>query len=391
MKIPSTQELSDQHLMTLEGAIAQTSPLNNKAFLRVLSVVLALGHTGLYKLAIERSMQNLALTATGDDLDLIGGEIGVYRKPAESATVSVSINATDGVTVPITASFIGDVNGQRYSVDGSAVAAAGVALLDVTAEAAGVLGNLQISDTLAIVSPVAGVGTSAAVIGVVNVGAEQETDDDYRIRILFALRSTKGGGNATDYKTWAEGVAGVVRAFPYSGKPAGSVDPSYPGDRTVYVQAVTSIDPDGIPSAGLLDEVRAALNTDPDTGKGRPGLGLVDATLSVEPIRRTAVNVTITNLTTPAGTEADVRSEISAALALYFPLFAPYMDGVDLPQDRADRITTPALSTALQEVFDATGSSAASVAFSVGGVDYSAYQLSAGELSKLGAVIYATV
>lgn len=390
MKLPTTQELADQHLVSLEGAIAQTSPLNNKAFLRVLSVLLALAHTGIYKLAIERSMQNLALTASGDDLVLIGSEVGVFPKAAEYAGLTVTIPATTGVTIPATASFTGDLNGVLYTVNASAVAVAGVATLSLTASVIGVAGNLQVTDTLTIVSPLPGVSAAALVTAIDNVGAEDEGVEDYRTRVLFKLRATMGGGNSTDYKTWGEAVAGVVRIFPYAGKPPGG-GTSYPGDRTVYVQADTSIDPDGVPESGLLAEVRAALNADPDTGKSRPGLGLVDSTLYVEPVVRTPFNVTITNLVTPAGAEADVRAEISAALALYFPLFAPFVDGVDALQDRNDRVTTPALSTALQEVFDATGSSAAGVAFSVAGTPYSAYQLAAGELAKCGTVTYATV
>lgn len=390
MKIPTTQELADQHLVSLEGAIAQTSPLNNKAFLRVLAVLLAMGHTGLYKLAIERSTQNLALTATGDDLALIGSEIGIFPKSAESAILTVTIPATTGVTIPATASFTGDLNGLLYTVNGSAVSVAGAATLSLTASEPGTTGNLQVTDTLSLVSPLPGVGSAALVTSIANVGAEDEKIEDYRARVLFELRATKGGGNPTDYKTWGEEVAGVVRIFPYAGKPVGG-GTSYPGDRTIYVQADTTIDPDGVPAAGLLAEVRAALNTDPTTGKSRPGLGLVDSTLYVQPIVRTAFDVIVTNLVTPAGAEADVRAEISAALALYFPLFSPYVDGVDALQDRNDRVTTPALSTALQEVFDATGSSAAGVAFSVASVGYSAYQLAAGELAKRGLVTYATV
>lgn len=390
MRTPSTQELAEQHLSGLEGAVSQRSPLNNKAFLRVLSVVLALAHRGVYKVGEERSKQNLALTATGTDLDLIGEENGVPRKGAEAAAVTVTIPAADDITVPITATFIAALNGQLYTVNGPAVGVLGSATVSLTCTTLGAVGNLQPGDTLNIVSPLPGVGAIATVDTVDNVGAEEEEDDEYRLRVLFAIRATKGGGNANDYKTWAEGVAGVVRAFPYAGKPAGG-GTSYPGDRTVYVEADTSIDPDGVPTVGLLDEVRAAVNYDPVTGLGRPALGLIDDTLYIEPITRTAFNVTITNLVAPGTTEADVRNKISQALTLYFPLFAPYVDGVDLTQDRNDRVTTPALSTALQEVLDSTGSSAASIAFDVAAVNYTSYQLSAGQLAKLGVITYAVV
>lgn len=389
MKIPSTQELTEQHLAYLEGSIAQTSPLHDKAFLRVLAVLLGMAHTGIYKFAADRVLQNLVLTASGDDLDRLGADPlvggGVIRKLAAVPVLIVSLDAQDGITVPVTASFVGDLNGVRYTMNGSAVAADDEAVFSVTAEEAGVAGNLQPADTLSIVSAVPGASVRARVISADVVGADDEKDDAYRLRILAEMRRTKGGGNPSDYKSWAEAVPGVARAFPYAGKPTGT---DYPGDRTVYIEADTSLDPDGIPVESLLDAVREALNTDPATGLGRPALGLVDTTLYVEPVVRTSFNVEITNLQAPDGTEAAVRANISSALALFFPMFAPYVEGVDLPHDRNDRITTPALSTALQDVLLTAGASAASVTFSVDGDPYNAYQLSAGELCKLGVISY---
>ena len=105
-----------------------------------------------------------------------------------------------------------------------------------------------------------------------------------------------GGGNAADYREWAQEVAGVTRAYPYSGKPVALLLESSPPDRTVYIEADTTIDPDGIAPQALLDEVRATITTDPVTGLARQPLGLTDSTLFVESISRTEFFVGISHL-----------------------------------------------------------------------------------------------
>jgi len=146
--IPTTQESVDTALNKLESALSTRSPLNEKAFLRVLAVIEGMITTSLYKYGAERAKQSLALTATGDDLERIGNEYSTPRKQATTCVVNATIT---GSTVPITSEFIGAVNGVRYFL--SAVSGTS---LELYAEVAGTAGNLQADDILNIVSPVAG-------------------------------------------------------------------------------------------------------------------------------------------------------------------------------------------------------------------------------------------
>lgn len=390
LKILTTQELNDQNLTNLESKLGQDAPLQDLAFLRVLAAMIALADTGLYKFGAERAKQCLAITASGSDLDLIGAEFDTPRTLATTTVLSAEITGIDSTIIPASSSFIGDSNGVRYFLDASATISGGTATLSLTAEEPGVAGNLQVNDTLTIVSPISGASATATVTSLDTTGAERETDESYRPRVLFAERATTGGSNATDNKIWAEEVAGVLRAYPFAGKPPGA-GTSFPGDRTIYVEAETSVDPDGIPPSSLLDSVRAAINTDPDTGLSRSMLGITDDTLYVQAITRSEFDVTITNLVTPAGQEATVKAEISTALDLYFSQVVTFVDGVDLPQDKNDIITDLTISDVIQDVLFANSSSASEVAFEVSSVSYDTYQLSAGELAKTGTIAYATV
>lgn len=211
LNIPTTKEQSDANLANYEARLGQNTPINNKAFLRVLSAIQAAMGTQLYKYAAERALQTLALTATGDALDILGNNFGITRRTAVAANLQISLPAVNGTIIPVTVDFVGDSNGIRYTPDASATASGGAASLAVTAQTLGASGNLSISDTLTIGTPVVGAESVATVTAVNVTGTERETDDVYRERILEAERITTGGANAADYRIWSQEVAGVLR------------------------------------------------------------------------------------------------------------------------------------------------------------------------------------
>lgn len=389
--IPTTAELTAQNKANFESNLAQNVPANDKAFLNILSAMEAALAKGNYNYAAERAKQCLAITATGVDLDVIGRNYGVIRKAAESAQFTATLPATTGTVIPITVDFVGDANGVRYSLDVASTSIAGVATLQLTAQVIGSAGNLEAGDTLTIGQTVPGATSQATITAVTNTGANREIDDDYRIRILDILQAIPGGGNASDYRIWAQEVAGVARAYPFAGLPIG--DPSYPGappNRTVYVEATTDIDPDGIAPSSLLDEVRDTITTDPETGLSRQPLGLTDDTLYVESIIRSSFYVTISDLVVDANQLANVQSQILTSLTQYFRSVRPFVDGVDSPLNRNDTLTDPSVSEVIQDVVSSAGGSVSSVAFdTTPGGSISRYQLAQNELAKLGGITYA--
>jgi hypothetical protein len=386
--IPTTAELYAAHLARLEASIGQTAPSNAKAFLRVLAAAEAGLDIGHYKYAADAALQNLALTATGDGLDRIGNDNSTPRKQAVTAILTATLPATTGTVIPLGTEFTSDDSGVRYKTTAEATAVANIATLSIRSMETGTTGNLDNGSTLSISSQIAGASTVATVTATTTLGVDQETDADYRPRVLFAQRAVTGGSNATDHKIWAEAVTGVRRAFPYSGRPADE-GVSFPGDRTVYIECVTTIDADGIPPVDLLGDVRDAINYDPITGESRVILGLTDDTLFIEPIIRTSIFVEIEDLDVEADKEAACKADISDALELYFRSIAPFVDGVDVVQERCDTITNLTVSEIVQDVLRAYGANAETVVFGlVVGVAIPLYLLNPGELTKLGGVTY---
>lgn len=385
--IPTLQELVSAHLARLESQLGQSAPTNDKAFLRILALSEAAQDIGLYKYAADRAKQNLAITATGEDLDRLGQNESVVRKTSTTAQVTATLPATTGVIIPATIDFIADANGLLYRPIADVTAVANVATLTLQCRESGVAGQLEIGDTLEIASQISGANTTATVTAIVTIGLDAESDADYRPRVLFAQRAITGGANATDHKIWAEAVTGVKRAFPYSGRPEDE-GTSYPGDRQVYVEATTDIDADGLAPSWLLADVRQAINYS-ITGESQAPLGITNATLFLRSISRTTMHTEVRDLVVDSDKEAACKSDITAALTLYYDSVVPFVDGVDLPQERSDTITSMSVGNVVQDVLSAYGATASSVGFGIAvGVFLTQYVLGTGELCKIGTVAY---
>lgn len=392
LTLPSTQVLADRYLAFFENKLNQDSPLNDKAFLRVLSVVLAMNHTELYKYAGERVLQNLALTATGEDLDNIGREYNIIRTPATAAVIEAEISLLNGESLPAGTTYIGDANGMRYFQNTGVIGdVTNLATIEVTAEEPGVAGNLEAGAKLAITSPVAAAGSEAEVQTLATTGADEEDDENYRIRVLDEIRRVGGGSNAADYRRWGQEVAGVRRVYPYSGKPWLDPGTDYPPDRTVYVEAEESVDPEGVPPAGMLDDVRDSITTDPVTGLTRQCLGLTDETLYVEPIRPKELWLQIHKVNVVDDDETAAINAIDDAMENYVKKVRNFIAGLDVDGERRDFITRVSLSDVVQDALTPFNGTAEEVFFGFAEFDYTVsdlYRLDPGETMILGGIEY---
>jgi len=462
LKIPTTQELKDLFLTNYENSLNQSVPLAAKAFLRVCAAIDALLGTALFRFAAERVLQNLALTATDEDLDRIGENYGVYRRPAEATNLTIESDADPGAFLPQSVDWVGDPNNERYKADSSASEAGGLVTLDITARSTGPAGNLEVSDTLTIGTQTPGISNVGTVTVINQLGVEKESNESYRRRILTEIRTVGGGGNSADYRTWTEQTAGVENGFPYSGKPrqyfvsgtdisfasadnsinstgtdftdakfaighavnvsgsgsndgiftinsiaankltiaatvtnesAGAVitceNESLPGDRTVFVEAVSSIDPDGIAPPALLASVRSNINTDPDTGRRRPPLGETDETLFVESIERTTFYTEVRSLNVDPAIQTQVENDIETAIDEYYRSTREFITGLDFEADKNNTITDLTVAAVVQDILEPVGGSAGSVGFGlVVGVFIPTYVLKQGEMAKSGGVTF---
>lgn len=392
MIMPTTAEFTDLNRAGLEARLNQKTPPAAEAFNNAIATLVAMGMTSLAKYAQERARANLVATAIAADLDALGAEADTPRKLATACELTASLPCDDGTVVPLGRIFQGP-QGLQYETLAAAIAPSGAsgsgASLSLVCRDSGTAGNLALGDALALQSPIAGASADATVAAVAALGTEREEDDDYRVRILDAQRSELALGAPSWHRVQAQAVAGVARAYPFSGPPEGSGLTPRPVMRTVYVESTPAINADGIAPQTLLDSVRAALLIDPDSGLALDLLGLPSDGLYVRAMTRIPIYVRVVGLTIGSGTLAAAQADIEAALAVFLRQFRPFVQGVDPDFDKLNELTTTPLSRVVQDVLDAYGGRAQNVLFSTtpGGA-LGTYALKDNELAKLGSVTY---
>jgi hypothetical protein len=363
--VPSAQELVNRNISQIESSLNQKTPPAERSFNTVLSTVTGMADRELYSYAADLARENLALTASEEGLERLGEEYGVYRvQPTVWEGLAV-FAIPDGQTLFLGTAFIGQ-NGLVYKTTASVTApsftpGSGV-LTPLACTEGGQAGNLSVNETLTIQTPI-GAGRIATVTETVKLGTPIEDLEVFRQRVLDFERSEGGGGNSSDLRSWAQAVAGVRRAYPFSGPPEGFDRDPLPGERTVYVECYPDINAEGIPPQELLDLVRAALLADPVTGVSREILGLTGDTLYVKPIKMTGLYFLISGMRITSGNIGNAQEDIRSAISALCETFSAFVQGLDPDFDRRDTVTASIIGREVQNVLDAYGGTAQNVLF----------------------------
>jgi uncharacterized phage protein gp47/JayE len=146
------------------------------------------------------------------DIWLINSDGTTGRKQATLATGIIAATGTSGSSVPAGALLGAGTQQATYQTTAMTVVGSGPTQIPVTALDAGSLGNMEPEDTLAFLSPPPGVDGTTTVV-VMDGGADTETDEELRTRILRRIQQPPMGGDKTDYEAWALAVPGVTRAW----------------------------------------------------------------------------------------------------------------------------------------------------------------------------------
>lgn len=162
------------------------------------------------------------LPDTGDEETVLrwASLFKVTRLSAVAAAGTVQATGTNGSVIPAGRELQNTSTGVRYTVDADATIASGVASVSITAVDRGTGGNVDTGATLSFVSPVTGVLSSVTVQspGIAG-GAELETIEALRVRVLDRLRAPPRGGTSADYVAWAkEAHPSVTRVWPSAGE-----------------------------------------------------------------------------------------------------------------------------------------------------------------------------
>lgn len=245
---PTLQQLIDRTRNDLLARLAADDVLR-RADAEVYARVVAAASHALHGFVAWLAEQVIYDTAESGMLERWANIWGVARKAASKATGTVTFATAVGAVIPV-GTLVKAFDDVDYEVTTEGTAVGATLALPVRAVTAGASGNRSTGQTVSLVSPIAGVQTSAAA-GELSGGADIEDDDAYRARFLARIQQPPHGGAAHDYVAWALEIEGVTRAWCYAGEL---------GLGTVTVRFARDDDASPIPDAGEVAAVQAHID-----------------------------------------------------------------------------------------------------------------------------------
>ena len=397
LQTPTTKQISENIIAQLEASLNQTIPLLPKSFLRVLAKALSGVFILLYKYGGFMFLQIFVQTASAKSTVVNGqtivpltnwGRLIGVGDPVAATNAELLIDITvenQTGSLPSNTQLVSTSNGVTYITIGAVLLDSPTVQATIRAVSdqsggggAGTIGNLNPGDVVSFANPIANVSRNATVDSQVVTGADAESTDAYRARVIDRFQKRPQGGAYADYEQWGEEAAGIINVYPYTGDP-GQVD--------VYSEATveSSGDPDGIPTVAQLQAVLDLINLDSDGLASRRN---ANAFVNSLPITRTSFDVTVTGI---SGVDdlATVQTDVTTALTEYFLSVEPFIVGLSVPP-RQDQITNTRVSAIVEDIVTAAGGTFISAVFFETGstTGLTTYILGEGEKAKVDTVSF---
>ncbi len=387
---PTTLEIQNQIIAQVEASVSPVASFLPRAFTRFFAKVLAAVFMIVYKYAGWMFLQIFVRTASFDETEVLGIKItplvewgrliGVGDPvPAIQSELLLDIIVTNQTGSLLAGTqAVSNKNGITYillfpvTLDAATKQGTFRAASDIEGDiGGGEIGNLDPGDIVSFVNPLANVERDMLVDSVTTSGTDAETEPVYRQRIIIRFQQQPQGGAGVDYVIWGSIETIVKSIFPYTGAD-GFVD--------VYVEVFPSVEPDGIASQNILDDVREAITFDDGSQTRKP----INAFLNMFSISRTAFTVNVIGMDVPD--PATTEDLIKEALETYFLEREPFIDGVT-PLPRRDRIQVNNIRSIVDSFVSAAGGTFTDVTLFLNGTQIDReHSLGFGEKSKVTAV-----
>lgn len=311
---PTLTDLRGQVAQDIAANLPGADALLRFSNLNVLGTVqagLAYLHYGYLDYIAQNSVP---FTATGEFLEGWAALKGVLREAPTSASGAVTFTGTTG-TVPAGWPLVrGD--GVKFTTTETVAISGGNVVVPATANGdpaglTGAFGNTDIGVGMTLAAPISGINSNGLVSTAFVGGADLETDDALRARMLAVYQQPPQGGAIADYLDWALAVPGVTRAW---------VQPSGFGVGTVVVY--TMFDSAESAHAGFPQGSNgvAAAETRGTAATGDL-LAVVNAIFPVQPV--TALVYAVAPVASPkafsiSGVPLALRAQVAPAIADVF-------------------------------------------------------------------------
>jgi uncharacterized phage protein gp47/JayE len=176
------------------------------------------------------------------------------RKLASLASGSMSATGSNGAVIPLGTRLISAALRVGYETTETATMGGTATPVKVRALDPGAQSNLDSGSVITFDPPPAGIEQNGTIITMIG-GADEESDEELRARVLLRIQQPPMGGSETDYLQWTLDVPGVSRAW---------CAPLEQGMGTVVVRFMMDVlraDNNGIPLADDVQAVADYLNS----------------------------------------------------------------------------------------------------------------------------------
>lgn len=386
--IPTLAQLYNSILTDLESTFGENIPTFGKNYLRAQAAVQA-AKLKLYYLAIGNLQKNIFIDTA--DSESLGGTLERFGRvklgrnpfPATAGKYDIEVAGSIGGIIPAGQTFKSNDDslspGKLFILDIAYTLVSATDTINVRALEAGASSRLENGDVLTATSPIALVNKTGTVTNETVTPEDSETLEDYRRKALDAYRLEPQGGAATDYRLWSYDAQGVKQTYPY----ARSGDAN---EINVFVEAnpSDSLDGKGTPSQGILDDVEAVIEFDPDTSKplnerGRRPLGVFE--VHVLPISVLEIDIVIEDYDgiTPA-----INTAITNALRAQINLIRPFVAAADILSNKNDILNINKIISIVLDV--EPGAQFGDIIMNVNGVSENTHTFIAGDIPNLNSV-----
>ncbi len=222
-KRATLSELRDQNRAFMQSELEAVGQLLRFSNLKVLADMDA-GMAHLHYAYLDYiAKQSTPFNATDENLAGWMAMKSVYRKPASAAqSPSAQAKGTVGAILPA-GTVLNRSDGYQYTTDteliitttGYGTASVTAVLPDISDDVTGggASGNAAAGTILTLDSNAPGIENQVTLLVAATGGADIEDEEDFRSRGLLAFQNPPQGGSDADYKSWAQAVSGVTRAW----------------------------------------------------------------------------------------------------------------------------------------------------------------------------------
>ena len=251
---PTLTELINRICTQINTHVEHANAFIKQSVFNVWAKIIAALHLDLYVYLDQMAKNFFITTADINGLMARGADISVFRKKASFAAGNIIVRGTAATNIPMGTVYTNAAEQQYKTTADMVIGAEGEVSVPIQAINAGTDGNAAPESEFTLVNPIVGVQTVATAdeFGITG-GTNIEGVEEYRARLLLALRNEVGAGDTAFYENAALSRPGVTRARAFR---------TYAGPGTVGVTfMMDDTYSDGIPQAGDIQDMQEYLES----------------------------------------------------------------------------------------------------------------------------------